>query len=212
MIALEQLRLLAGTKPLGPLNWTIPAGAHAVLMGRSGQGKTTLLEAICGLRPIQSGVIRLQSQDVTRWSPAARGIGYVPQDLTLFPTMSVRQHLEFALRVRRTLTAESQTWIDELAQWLGIKDLGDRLPSALSGGERQRVALGRALAFQPSVLLLDEPFSALDEDLRQELFELLRTVRERTQVTILHVTHLRTEATAWATEMRRLEAGELLES
>src|SRR4051812_42480304 len=167
-------------------------------MGRTGCGKTTLLEAVCGLRPVRAGRIRLGTADVTHLPPADRGIGYVPQDLALFPAHTVRGHLGFALEVRGRPRAEVDGRVAELADLLGLGGLLDRTPDGLSGGEAQRVALGRALAFRPSVLLLDEPLSALDEDTRAGMYDLLRAVQRQTGVTTLHVTHSRAEAKALA--------------
>jgi ABC-type sugar transport system ATPase subunit len=132
--------------------------------------------------------------DVTELCPADRGVGYVPQDLALFSTLTVRQHLAFALVVRGRRAAEISARVEELAELLGIADLLGRRPQGLSGGEAQRVALGRALAMRPQVLLFDEPLSALDDDTRQEIYELLKAVRRAMPVTVLHVTHNREEA------------------
>ena len=129
-------------------------------MGKTGSGKTTLLEALCGFKRIVSGSIQLDGRDVTALSPADRGIGYVPQDLALFQTMTVRQHLAFAQKIRSCDRAAIDRRVAELAELLGLTRLLERRPAGLSGGESQRVALGRALSFYPRVLLLDEPLSA----------------------------------------------------
>lgn len=163
-------------------------------MGKTGCGKTTLLEAVCGLRPVSSGKVALCGQDVTKRRPAERGVGYVPQDLALFPTLTVHENLGFALHARHWSAADTQARVREMAQFLGIDSLLERYPVGLSGGESQRVALGRALAFRPKVLLLDEPLSALDEDTRAEMVSLLRDVQRVTGVTVLHVTHSQAEA------------------
>src|SRR5947209_15033162 len=163
-------------------------------MGPSGSGKTTLLETICGLRTPTSGRVLLGGQDVTDWPPAQRGLGYVPQDAALFPTLNVRQHLEFALRLRKWEEARIARRVTELASRLGLSSLLGRLPPGLSGGERQRVALGRALAFDPAVLLLDEPVSSLDEPARDEMIALLQELHRERGPTVLHVTHSRGEA------------------
>src|SRR5262249_22027159 len=139
--------------------------------------------------------------------PQERGVGYVPQDLALFPTLTVREHLGFALMIRRRPEAEVARRIDELAGLLGICPLLGRLPQGVSGGESQRVALGRSLAYQPRILLLDEPLSALDEDTRGGMVALLRAVQRATGVTTLHVTHSLTEARQLADVLLRLEGG-----
>jgi molybdate/tungstate transport system ATP-binding protein len=167
-------------------------------MGRTGCGKTSLLEAICGLRAVASGRISLMGTDVTGRKPNERGVGFVPQDLALFETMTVREHLAFALTIRDWSDAEIKTRVAEMAELLGITPLLDRLPHGLSGGESQRVALGRALSFRPGVLCLDEPLSALDDETRADMYGVLRTVQQRTGVTTLHVTHNRADAVALA--------------
>lgn len=212
MIALDNVSVGAGAFRLDGVSLSLERGEYAVLMGRTGCGKTSLLEAICGLRNVIAGRILCHGVDVTGWDPADRQIGYVPQDLALFPTLSVREHLEFALRVRRTSAAQRQTRVAELAELLGIAPLLERGVQALSGGEAQRVALGRALAFQPALLLLDEPLSALDEATRGDMYDLLRRLKERTQVTTLHVTHNHDEADALADRLFVLDDGRLSEA
>lgn len=207
MIEIENLTVRSGVFVLTNIAAAIAEGEYAVLMGGTGQGKTTILEAICGLRPIVSGRIRLDGADVTRWKPADRSIGYVPQDLALFPTMTVREHLEFALRLRRASRALLCERVAELADVLGIGPLLDRRMRGLSGGEAQRVALGRALSFRPRVLLLDEPLNALDETTRDRLCELLRTIQKSDGLTTLHVTHSRSEARLLADRLLVLAGG-----
>jgi molybdate/tungstate transport system ATP-binding protein len=194
MISLSGISIRQGLFSLHNIELAVPKGRYAVLMGKTGCGKTTVLEAICGLRPVRSGSVRLMDREVTRRRPADRGIGYVPQDLALFSTHTVRDHLAFALVVRGRPRREIDDRVRELSALLGISRLLDRRPPGLSGGEAQRVALGRALAMRPSVLLLDEPFSALDDETRQEMHDLLVAVRAAMPVTVLHVTHNRDEA------------------
>jgi ABC-type sugar transport system ATPase subunit len=169
MIELIDVTIQAGKFSLRNVTFQIQAGEYAVLMGRTGQGKTTLLEAICGLRDVVAGRVLIDGHDVTHWLPGDREIGYVPQDLALFPTLSVRDHLAFALQLRRNKTQQITKRVDELAELLGISKLLDRSVRNLSGGESQRVAIGRAISFNPAVLLLDEPLSALDEATRKEM-------------------------------------------
>jgi molybdate/tungstate transport system ATP-binding protein len=212
MISLCDLAITQGAFSLHGVSLEIATGQYAVLMGKTGSGKTTLLEAICGLRPQTAGRVVLAGRDVTHWKPAARGVGYVPQDASLFSTLSLRDHLAFALVVRRWSRAAIQRRVAELAQLLGLERLLDRRPQGLSGGEAQRVALGRALAMRPSVLLFDEPLSALDDDTRGEMYQLLRAVRQQTAVTVLHVTHNRAEAQCLADRMFELRDGVVHES
>jgi ABC-type sugar transport system ATPase subunit len=212
MVQLEQVAIRSGPFQLSKLNFEVPTGQYAVLMGKTGVGKTTILEAICGLRRVLAGRILLKGADVTLLHPADRDIAYVPQDLALFPTLNVREHLAFALRVRKESEQTINRRVAEFADLLGIRHLLERLPAGLSGGESQRVALGRALTFHPQVLLLDEPLSALDEETRQEMYELLKRVQRQTGVTTLHVTHSRAEARALAQRLLILEAGEVKET
>ena len=194
MIELKNITIRVGQLLLENLSFRVETGQYAVVMGKTGIGKTTILESICGLRSVQSGSILINQVDVTNWSPADRHVGYSPQDLALFPTMTVRQHLEFALKVRRRPASEIAARVQELARLLDIQPLLNRNVKGLSGGEAQRVALGRALSFGPSVLLLDEPLSALDADTRQSTPELLKNLNKLTGVSVLHVTHNQEEA------------------
>jgi ABC-type sugar transport system ATPase subunit len=207
MIELHNVALQSGTFAMRDISLRIPAGDYGVLMGRTGSGKTTLLEAISGLRTVKSGTIYLAGRDVTKLGPAERGIGYVPQDLALFPTMTVREHFEFALRVRGEAKSVIAERVGEMSRLLGIEHLLNRKPAGLSGGESQRVALGRALSFHPPVLLLDEPLSALDDETRDEMYALLRHVRSQTKITVLHITHSRNEAKLLAERLFMLEDG-----
>ena len=194
MISLRHITVQAGGFQLRDLSMEIPTGRHTALRGRTGSGKTTLLEGICGLRSIRSGSIWIGDREVTNLPPGQRGIGLVPQDGALFDHLTVRQHLEFALEVRGWVPERRETRSRELAEWLSLTPLLDRLPAGMSGGERQRVALGRALAFHPPVLCLDEPLSALDDQTRGEIVAVLTEIRNRTGITILHITHNRSEA------------------
>jgi molybdate/tungstate transport system ATP-binding protein len=209
MIAVANLSLQQGRFFLRDVSLTVPAGCYGVLMGKTGCGKTSLLEAVAGLRPVRGGAIVLDGKEVTHWPPAARGVGYVPQDAALFRTMTVRQHLAFALAIRGTDPVVADRRVRELADWLGITPLLDRRPAGLSGGEAQRVALGRALSFRPRTLLLDEPLSSLDEETREQLIDLLRGIRQGGGVTVLHVTHSRREAEALGDVVFRLEDGRI---
>jgi ABC-type sugar transport system ATPase subunit len=210
VIAVEGLCVRQGAFALDGVTFAVPAGAYAVLMGRTGSGKTTLLEAVAGLRRVHAGRVVLGGRDVTALPPAARDVGYVPQDAVLFKTMTVYDNLAFALHARHVAEAEVRTRVGGLAERLGVAGLLTRRAAGLSGGEAQRVALGRALAFRPAVLLLDEPLSAIDDDTREHVAALLAEVRAAGTTTVLHVTHNRAEADALAGVRLRLEAGRVV--
>lgn len=209
MIRFDAVSWHAGTFRLDAVSFTVPAGSYGVLMGRTGCGKTTLLEILCGLRQPTGGRVLIGDRDVTDLPPGERGIGYVPQDGAMFPTMTVREQIGFALAIRKRPGAEITARVKELAEHLGVAHLLNRLPQNLSGGERQRVALGRALAAKPSVLLLDEPLSALDEELRDDLAALLKRLQRELNLTALHITHSRREAEQLADVRLRMEAGRI---
>lgn len=210
MISVEGLSIRAGEFALHDVSFSVAQGNYAVLMGKTGSGKTTLLEAVAGLKPISAGRVVLHDRDVTRSRPAERNLGYVPQDGALFTRMSVRDHLAFALVVRRWSSQEIARRVVELARLLEIDHLLGRTPRGLSGGERQRVALGRALSFRPHVLCLDEPLTALDDVTRKQMYSLLSQIRRDTGVTTLHVTHSLEEAGHLADVIYRLENGSVV--
>ena len=209
MIEVEKLSIRAGAFQLNAVSMTIPSGKYGVLMGPTGSGKTTVLECVLGLRDIVSGQIRLCGENVTGLNPALRGIGYVPQDGALFDSMTVREHLDFALMIRRVKKDVCEARVAKLAELLGITHLLERRPMKLSGGERQRVALGRALSFEPRVLCLDEPLSALDDETRIRMCDLLSDVQKKTGTTTLHVTHNRDEAERLSDCLFRINDGQL---
>ncbi len=209
MIVVENISVRAGEFRLDNVSLRIPTGGYGVLMGKTGSGKTTVLESVIGLRSVVKGRILLHNRDVTNLKPAVRGIGYVPQDGALFATMTVREQMALALIIRDVPAERTLQRVEELAEWLGISHLLHRKPRGLSGGERQRVALGRALSFRPRVLCLDEPLSALDNQTRRQMCELLANVRKKTGVTTLHITHNIEEAEALADCLFRIENGRI---
>lgn len=209
MIEVRELLVAAGPSTIGPVTLRVPSGGYAALMGRTGVGKTSVLKAVAGLRRVVGGAVVLGGRDVTGLKPASRGVGYVPQDLALFSTMTVREQLAFGPRIRGWPEARVTERVAGLSELLGIGHLLGRKPSGLSGGEAQRTALGRALAAGPAILLLDEPLSALDDQTRGEMYDLLRAVRRQTGVTTLHVTHNADEASRLADEVVVIEPGRL---
>src|SRR5882762_3750989 len=211
MIRLDRITVRVGRFELTDVSFEVRPRAYAVLMGRTGSGKTTLVEAICGIKRIDSGAIWLMGREVSGLRPGERGIGYVPQDRALFSTMSVYENLAFALRIRRWSGSEIEKRVGELGELLGIGAILQRRTHGLSGGEAQRVALGRALASRPGILLLDEPLSALDDQTRSEMHELLKAVRSATEVTVLHITHHVADAENLADQLLVLENGKVRE-
>ena len=211
MIQLDNVTTSAGAFQLRGISLRVDHGRYGVLMGRTGCGKTTLLETISGLRPVDAGRIVLGGRDVTLERPAARGVGYVPQDNALFVTMTVRNHLAYALAIRGWDEGSKAQRVAELAELLQIAPLLDRFPRGLSGGECRRVALGRALSFSPSTLLLDEPLNGLDDDTRDSMIGLLKHVQRTTGVTLLHVTHSQEDAARLADCRLTLQDGVLLD-
>ena len=210
MIRVSDLSVTVGKFSLQGVSFEIPRGEYAVLMGKTGTGKTTLLECLSGLRPIESGQIVIDDIDVTKLKPAERGIGYVPQDGALFSSMTVQEQIAFPLEIRKWSADDIKSRTEELVELLDIEHLVDRRPPGLSGGERQRVALGRALAYRPPILFLDEPLSALDDETRGQMYELLRKVRLHHDVTAVHITHNMTEAAKLGDRLLRFENGQIV--
>ncbi len=189
----------------------IADGELLVLLGASGSGKSTILRMIAGLMPVDEGRIFLHGRDVTELSPQARNVGFVFQNYSLFRHMTVAQNIEFGLEIRRVPKAARATRRDELLEMAGLAGLGGRYPRQLSGGQQQRVAVARALAFEPSVLLLDEPFGALDVKIRAQLRQTLKAVQRQLGVTTILVTHDQEEAFELADRIGVIDKGRLLE-
>jgi multiple sugar transport system ATP-binding protein len=176
------------------VNMTIEDGEFMVLVGPSGCGKTTLLRSIGGLEEVTSGRIFIGDRDVTRAAPAARDLAMVFQNYALYPHMTVRKNLGYALRVRRTPKAEIERRVQEVAKLLGIDQLLDRRPGKLSGGQQQRVAMGRAIIREPQAFLMDEPLSNLDAKLRVGMRTSLQQLHSQLGTTTVYVTHDQVEA------------------
>jgi sulfate transport system ATP-binding protein len=172
----------------------VPEGALTALLGPSGSGKSTLLRIIAGLETPDDGVVRIADQDVTQARPQDRGIGFVFQHYAAFAHMSVFDNVAFGLKIRKRKPAEVRARVDELLALVGLTQWARQRPHQLSGGQRQRMALARALAVEPQVLLLDEPFGALDANVRAELRRWLRRLHDEQGVTTVLVTHDQEEA------------------
>lgn len=189
MIRLEGLAAQVGDFRIEGVSLEVPAGGYGLVIGPSGSGKTTLLEAVAGHTPLAGGRVRLHGEDVTDLPPERRGVGFVYQRYHLFPHLSVAENIGYGLARGPLSPPARHERVRELAELLGIAALLDRGVGSLSGGETQRVALARALAPRPSILLLDEPFAAVDPATRQALRRELRALHARERVTILQVTH-----------------------
>jgi sulfate/thiosulfate transport system ATP-binding protein len=172
----------------------VEGGALTALLGPSGSGKSTLLRIIAGLEVPDSGEIRLAGEDATPLTTQQRGVGFVFQHYAAFKHMSVRENIAFGLKIRKRPKDEVRSRVDELLALVQLQGFGDRYPAQLSGGQRQRMALARALAPEPKVLLLDEPFGALDARVRAELRVWLRRLHDETHTTTVFVTHDQEEA------------------
>ena len=188
----------------------VRADEYFVLLGPTGAGKTLLLETMAGHHRPDAGLVRLRNEDVTRLPPERRGVGFLYQDCWLFPHMSVARNIAFGLRFARVTRADRRRRVDELVQALGISHLLDRSPVYLSGGERRKVALARALAPWPKILLLDEPLGTLDAGSRERVGRELRHVHATTGMTTLHVTHDSRVARALADRVAIIDQGQIV--
>ncbi|MFB2938457.1 sulfate/molybdate ABC transporter ATP-binding protein [Aerosakkonemataceae cyanobacterium BLCC-F154] len=188
---------------------TIKSGSLVALLGPSGSGKSTLLRLIAGLETPDSGKIFITGKDATDTSVQDRNIGFVFQHYALFKHLTVRQNIAFGLDIRKAPKLKIKKRVEELLELVQLKGLGDRYPSQLSGGQRQRVALARALAVEPKVLLLDEPFGALDAKVRKDLRAWLRRLHDEVHVTTVFVTHDQEEAMEVSDEIVVMNKGKI---
>jgi sulfate transport system ATP-binding protein len=194
---------------LDNVSLNVPNGSLLALLGPSGSGKTTLLRIIAGLEVADEGSVLYQEEDITHHSARDRKVGFVFQHYALFRHMTVSDNIGYGLRVRGVRKPERRERVDELLKLIRLDGFGSRYPSQLSGGQRQRVALARALAAKPRVLLLDEPFGALDAKVRQELRQWLRKLHEEIHVTSIFVTHDQEEAFAVADRVVVMNQGKI---
>jgi sulfate transport system ATP-binding protein len=211
-IALDQVtKRYQGVPVVNDVSLNVRQGEFIVLLGPSGSGKSTLLRAIAGLTEIDHGRISLHGRDVTHLSARQRQVGFVFQHYALFSHMTIGDNIEFALRVRKVKAAERRARRKELLKLVALEGMDDRLPAQLSGGQQQRVAVARALAHRPEVLLMDEPFGALDAKIREELRRTIRQIQRELQITTILVTHDQEEAFALADRIGVMNQGRLLE-
>jgi ABC-type sugar transport system ATPase subunit len=192
---------------LGDVSVFCPAGKVLVLLGPSGCGKTTLLRSIAGLEAVDAGTILIGDRDVTRDGAHTRGVAMVFQNYALYPGKTARANIEFPLKMARHRRAARMARVQEMAALLQIEELLDRRPSQMSGGQRQRVGIARALARQPRVVLMDEPLSNLDAELRTTMRAELRRLQRRLEMTMLYVTHDQSEAMAIADQLVVMKSG-----
>jgi ABC-type Fe3+/spermidine/putrescine transport system ATPase subunit len=211
-ITLDQVtKRYQGATVVNDVSLDIGDGEFFVLLGPSGSGKSTLLRAVAGLTGVDHGRIALHGRDVTHLAARKRGVGLVFQNYALFRHMTVADNIEFALRVRHVRAAKRRARRKELLRLVALEGMDDRLPAQLSGGQQQRVAVARALAHNPEVLLLDEPFGALDAKIREELRRTIRQVQRELGITTVLVTHDQEEAFALADRIGIMNLGRLLE-
>jgi ABC-type Fe3+/spermidine/putrescine transport system ATPase subunit len=207
-LQVHEARVCYGTHcVLDGVSLSAAGGEFIALLGSSGCGKTTLLRAICGFVAVASGAISVAGHDITRLPPDKRNIAMVFQSYALWPHMTVTQNMAYGLKLRRASRAEIAERIAALLTMLRLEGLDDRNVTALSGGQRQRVALGRALAINPQILLLDEPLSNLDARIREEVRHEIKTLQQDLGITTVHVTHDREEAMVMADRIAILDAG-----
>ena len=194
-------------RALDDVSLAVGPGSLTALLGPSGSGKSTLLRVIAGLEQPDDGQVLISGEDATALAPQQRGVGFVFQHYAAFKHMTVRDNIGFGLSVRKRPKAEIRTRVDELLELVQLQPFAHRYPAQLSGGQRQRMALARALAVEPEVLLLDEPFGALDARVRAELRDWLRGLHQEVHVTTVFVTHDQEEAMEVADQVAVMNGG-----
>jgi sulfate transport system ATP-binding protein len=194
---------------LDDVSLEVETGSLTALLGPSGSGKSTLLRIVAGLEHPDAGEVMISGEDATSVTPQHRGVGFVFQHYAAFKHMTVRDNIAFGLKVRKRPKAEIRDRVDTLLQLVQLQPFGHRYPAQLSGGQRQRMALARALAVEPKVLLLDEPFGALDARVRAELREWLRRLHDEVHVTTVFVTHDQEEAMEVADQIAVMNRGRI---
>lgn len=209
MIRLEGLQVWAGELVLAVADLAVAPGEYLIVLGPTASGKTVLLETVAGLRRASAGRVLFGERDVTGEPPERRGVGLVYQDYALFPHLKVADNIGFGVTRHGAAAAFGRDRVRDLAALLGVDQLLDRYPEGLSGGEQQRIALARALATSPDILLLDEPLAALDGPTRQELRQELRRLHQTLGTTVIHVTHDLDEAMALGDRIAVLIEGQL---
>ena len=198
-------------KAVNDVSFTVPEKSFSVLLGPSGCGKSTLLRMICGLEEITSGTVKIGGRDVTNVAASERGVSMVFQSYALFPHLTVKENIQFGLKVRRVPAKQREERVKYAADVVGLTDLLDRRPANLSGGQRQRVALARSIVSEQSVCLMDEPLSNLDAKLRAEMRDQIRSLQQRLGLTVIYVTHDQVEAMSMADQIVLLKLGKVIQ-
>jgi molybdate/tungstate transport system ATP-binding protein len=212
MIEITDLDCDLGEFHLRDINLTVNEGEYLAILGPTGAGKTVLIEYIVGIYKPDRGSIRVDGEDIIPLFTEERNIGYVPQDYALFPNLTVERNISYGLEARRMPQEQINTIVDKMISRLKIDYIRHRMPLHLSGGEKQRVALGRALTTDPKVLLLDEPLSALDENLRSEMARELRKIQRDVNGTFIHVCHNFEEASDVADRIAIMNDGRIIQT
>ncbi len=211
MVKIDNLYVKVGNFQLKGINLRVEKGQYCTILGPTGSGKTLLLESIAGLITSEKGRIFLNGKDVSKAPPEKRNIGYLPQDYALFPFMDVRKNIAIGLKLRGISEHVMEERIGEISFELNIGHLLDRMPDSLSGGEKQRVALARALIIDPEVLLLDEPYSSIDTNLKHSLWWFIKRLHRRIGKTIVHITHDLEEARILSDKVGIIADGRLIQ-
>ena len=212
MIAVEGVSLTRGDFSFAGISLQVPESSYAVLMGPSGAGKTLLLESIGGFLQVTGGRILVGGRDVTMLPPEKRGIGFMYQDYSLFPHLTVEENIAYGLKMKGISSRERTSTVNTLLSSFSLQPLAQRHTGSLSGGEKQRVALARALATRPSALLLDEPFAALDPEARLSCMDEVKALQREHGLTILQVSHDRDEAYRLADQVVVMDKGRILQA
>jgi ABC-type Fe3+/spermidine/putrescine transport system ATPase subunit len=211
-LKIDSLNLNLGGFSLKDINLSCARSEYHVLLGPTGSGKSSLMKSVLGFHRPNSGAILFNGRDISNDLPETRNMGYVPQNYSLFPHLDVESNIRFGLRVRNNSRSSDDLKVDKLCSTLNIQHLRHRKIQFLSGGERQKVAIARALAIQPSMILLDEPFSSIDEGAKRNLWMELKQMITEVGITAFHITHNLEEAYTMGEKLSVLINGELLQS
>jgi molybdate/tungstate transport system ATP-binding protein len=212
MLQIKNASLRAGEFAVSDISLTVASKEFFVIMGPTGSGKSLLVKAICGIIPIQSGSIHIDGKDVTNIEPRKRQVGYVPQNSSLFPHLSVVDNILFPLKIRKINKKDAIRKTKPIVDALNISSLLERSTLNLSGGEQQKVALARALSYNPKLLILDEPVSALDEPMRCEICRLLKTIQQDFSLATIHICHNLEEARIVSDRIAIISKGRIVQT